>query len=190
LELSCAGDPAVDETIELLTHRGFRLAAWDITTDVSVPSFHCVIADDLEPGGQPGTGTGCHPDKRVALMRALFEAIQVRATYISGGRDDLVRRDYDKDRIAVVNRMLGDDGLRSLDVRRFLDIPSRETAYFEDDLIWTMAELDKAGCEPPVVVDLSQEGTGISVVRVIVPGLEGPLAKNALPGPRALRVSQ
>ena len=70
--------------MQRLLEAGCDLAVWDITSDLGVPAFHCVIVDAVERDGHPGTGTGCHPDKNVALLRALFEAVQVRAIYIWG----------------------------------------------------------------------------------------------------------
>lgn len=40
-------------------------------------------------------GNGCHLNKRIALNRALTEAIQSRVTTIAGSRDDLVHTKYD-----------------------------------------------------------------------------------------------
>lgn len=187
LHLSFDGSPVAEQTTDQLVRKGFKVAVWNITSDTQVPAFHCVIVDDLEPGGQPGTGTGCHPDKDIALSRALFEAIQVRGTYISGGRDDLARRDYDVDKIADLRRMLEQDPIDSVDNLHFSDLPSHHAEYFEDDARWAINRLEDAGCGPPIVVDLSLTGSGLSVVRVVVPGLEGPLAPNVMPGIRARR---
>jgi ribosomal protein S12 methylthiotransferase accessory factor len=37
-------------------------------------------------------GFGCHPDPRVALVRAVVEAAQSRLSHIHGGRDDIIER--------------------------------------------------------------------------------------------------
>lgn len=40
-------------------------------------------------------GSGCHLNKRIALNRAITEAIQSRVTTIAGSRDDLINTKYD-----------------------------------------------------------------------------------------------
>ena len=66
---------------------------WDVTSDIGVPVFQCVIAG-REAGLGDGDlfdaelGSGCHPDPEVALLRALTEAAQARTTFIAGSRDD------------------------------------------------------------------------------------------------------
>ena len=92
--------------VERLRDRGFDVALWNITSSLGVPAFHCIIVDNDDPNGHPGTGTGCHPDASIALSRAITEAVQVRATYISGGRDDLARREYDAHNMDSFRRLL------------------------------------------------------------------------------------
>ena len=51
--------------------------------------------------GEPGRlrrfhGAGCHPDRAIALSRALTEAAQTRLTYIAGIRDDLLPAEYEE----------------------------------------------------------------------------------------------
>jgi YcaO-like protein with predicted kinase domain len=184
------GSSLAGETIERLNHAGLKVAAWDIASDIRLPAFHCVIVDAADPDGHPGTGTGCHPDKDVALARALFEAVQVRAIYISGGRDDLYRREYEVEHMrSFRSAIVRPAGLADAAQRRFSELPSRSAEYFEDDLLRALDNLSAAGCPSVITVDLSQPESGIAVVRVIVPGLEGPLSDNAEPGARAMRAS-
>jgi ribosomal protein S12 methylthiotransferase accessory factor len=182
LEGSLAGD-----TIEQLRLAGLAVAVWDVASDIGVPAFHCTIVDVANPEGHPGTGTGCHPDKTVALCRALFEAVQVRAIYISGGRDDLYRRDYETEHMRAFRAAILAGAASQPASRRFSSLPSRSSEYLEDDLHWTIDKLVAAGCSSVIVVDLSQPETGIAVTRVVVPRLEGPLSDNAMLGERAMR---
>lgn len=183
LNLSFRDPDGVSKMVEHLHGKGFRVALWDITSDVRIPAFHCIIVDATDPNGHPGTGTGCHPDAGVALSRAICEAVQVRATYISGGRDDLMRREYDTRNIALFHRLVAygaDETPATLDITK-----SYKSAYFEDDIEWAVGRVAEAGCGPVIVVDLSLPDTGICVVRVIVPGLEGPPGDELDDGARA-----
>ncbi len=170
-------DDRAREVIDRLRAVGFGLALWDVTSDVGVAAFHCVIVDETWPDGHPGSGSGCHPDRRVALMRALLEAIQVRGVYISGARDDLDRREYENRHLDGIRREFG-RASRAMAGAARRDYATIETVVhdrFEDDLAWIAGNLSRCGIGPACVVDLSEPGLEISVVRVIVPGLEGPL---------------
>jgi ribosomal protein S12 methylthiotransferase accessory factor len=186
LELGFRDQGGAWRLVERLLDRGFGVAAWNITSSIGVPAFHCIIVDNDDPSGHPGTGTGCHPDASVALSRAITEAVQVRATYISGGRDDLVRREYDARNMDSFRWLLDRDGTAAR--IQFASIGSRTTPYFEADIDWAAALLARAGCGPVVVVDLSLPDTGIHVVRVVVPGLEGPPGAELKDGARAQAV--
>jgi ribosomal protein S12 methylthiotransferase accessory factor len=188
LEVDRGAEPAVGDTLERLAHAGFRVALWDITSEIGVPAFHAMIVDGREPEGHPGTGTGCHPDKNVALARALFEAVQVRATYISGGRDDLSRREYERSHLDSFRLTLESDSGRER--KAFSELPTTFSDCLEDDLRHTLDRLRRAGGYRAIVVDLSHPDSGIAVARVLVPGLEGPLGDNAAPGKRALEARQ
>jgi ribosomal protein S12 methylthiotransferase accessory factor len=183
LPLECS--PLVQTAIQRFEHAGFQIAVWDITSNIQVPAFHCLIVDKAYPDGHPGTGTGCHPDKHIAIFRALSEAAQVRGVYISGGRDDLVRSEYKADHMQSFLQLVDHQLDGHAHGRSFADIPSRRAEFFEEDIGWATKRLTSVGCGPVIVVDLSQPGTDISVVRVVVPGLEGPHADNGRPGERA-----
>ncbi len=180
--------PHLSATLAQLRDAGFAIAIWDITSNIGVPAFHCLIVDEEDPAGHPGTGTGCHPDKNVALYRAISEAAQVRAVYISGGRDDITRREYQSDHMQAFRRTLeaGGDTAR----RDFAGFASHDHQFFEDDIDWTARRLQAVGCGPILVADLSLPDTALFVVRVIVPGLEGPPEANALAGRRAREVAR
>jgi YcaO-like protein with predicted kinase domain len=190
VDLAGIADPTAADALQRLDEAEFDIAVWDITSDLSLPVFHCMIVDLIEPGGHPGTGTGCHPDKNVALARALFEAVQVRAIYISGGRDDLSRREYEVAHMQSFRHAVSSQKLKTEVRRRYANLPSRFTEYFEDDLEWTLSELTRVGAGPAIVVDLSQPETGVAVVRVIVPGLEGPLESDVQAGERAKQIAR
>ena len=69
------------------------LRVWDVSSDVRLPVFVCLVqSDDDTDGVEPQLGTGCHAAREIALSRALTEAAQARVAVISGARDDLYRR--------------------------------------------------------------------------------------------------
>jgi ribosomal protein S12 methylthiotransferase accessory factor len=60
-------------------------------------------------------------------------------------------------------------------VRDFTTVPAFDGDSFDADVAWELAALKSAGISEVVAVDLTREEFGIPVVRVIVPGLEGPV---------------
>nr|QKW93874.1 ribosomal protein S12 methylthiotransferase accessory factor [Vitiosangium cumulatum] len=194
LDLGTVDDTACREMLERYERAGVEVAVWETTTDVGIPAFLCRIAerapDPLRP--LPVTqGMGCHPSRRVALLRALTEAAQSRLTLISGARDDASRQRYegiqDLDRTArALEHMRSEPP-----VRRFQDVPTFEGDSFDEDLAWELERLRAAGLRQVVVVDLTKRELGIPVVRVIIPGLE-PLhdIPGYTPGARARRILQ
>jgi ribosomal protein S12 methylthiotransferase accessory factor len=146
---------------------------WDVTSDVGIPAFICDIPapiDDPSTGLRRYRGAGCHPDRAIALARAMTEAAQTRLTYIAGIRDDL--SDYvesDKDRLGAA---LLDAVSRAADARAFRDVPSFDSDDVAIDLRWELERLRAIGIVRVIAVDLTREDFGIPVVRVVIPGLE------------------
>ena len=59
--------------------------------------------------------------------------------------------------------------------RDFATVPAFDGDSLDADVAWELAALSSAGISEVVAVDLTREEFGIPVVRVIVPGLEGPV---------------
>jgi chromosome segregation ATPase len=98
---------------------------------------------------------------------------QARLTVIAGSRDDIglvtYRRGQDRALLADAARMLS-----SVDAaRRFDEVPTHAAETLHDDVAWELGQLRAAGIEQVAVVDLTLQEFGISVVRVVIPGLEG-----------------
>lgn len=174
LELSTIEDEDCIELVDKLRRADFAVAVWDTTTDVGIPAFYCVILDRRQVGSHLGIGAGAHPSRSVALLRALTEAVQVRTTYITGSRDDLppdhftaptIQQKLQHARALMATRAAPRD---------FREVPTYESDTLGDDLAWILARLRSVGIEQAIAVDLTLRQLGISVVRVVVPGLEGP----------------
>lgn len=148
---------------------------WDITSDVGVASFCCLVAEADDDFVDPEYGTGCHPVREVALLRALTEAAQVRTTYISGTRDDYPvdawEPRYRRERTERLSSHL--DGALPT-TASFDDVPSFAAPSLADDVRWLLTRLRAVGVDQVIAVDLGNEAVGLPVVRIVVPGLEGP----------------
>jgi ribosomal protein S12 methylthiotransferase accessory factor len=166
---------------------GFAAAVWDTTTDVGIASFYCLITDRRREHAHSGAGAGAHPARGIALLRALTEAIQVRTTYITGSRDDLRPDEFTPPGIAHKLRraralMSGDAARRS-----FRDVPTYDSRTCAEDLAWMLDRLRAVGIGEVMAVELTRPEIGLPVVRVVIPGLEGPDDHDGyVTGPRAL----
>jgi ribosomal protein S12 methylthiotransferase accessory factor len=181
-------DPSCRSVLGLLQAAGLAVRIWDTTSDVGVASFVCLVMEEDGEFADPEFGSGSHPAREVALLRALTEAAQARNTYISGTRDDYPvdawESSYRRRRRAFCRRLLTGPSPRG----SFARAPTFESSSLDGDLHWLLARLRDAGIEQAIAVDLTKAAIGVPVTRVVVPGLEGPLEDagcDYVPGPRA-----
>jgi YcaO-like protein with predicted kinase domain len=190
LDLTSVDDPTCQQLMLKLERAGLSVAVWEITTDIRIAAFVCLILprhDDTAWHCSVAIGYGCHPSREIALSRALTEAAQCRLTFISGARDDLARESYKQDLDFDVMKEFRKEMSRLTPTRTFSEAPTWEGRTVADDVAWELKHIRKAGLNRVIVVDLSKPHFGLSVVRVIIPGLEPILGPNYAPGPRALR---
>lgn len=186
LDLASLSDPACRAVLQRLEEAELDVAGWDITSDVGVPAFLCMIADRAGAPGHVGRGAGCHPNPAIALLRALTEAAQVRTTYIVGSREDIEHDDY---RLATLERRSRRtrELMRAVGpARDFAQIAGRNFDRFDAEVDWILERLKSVGVREAVAVDLARPEFDIAVVRTVVPGLEGSdHHAGYTPGPRA-----
>ena len=185
LALGTVRDEGCRAVLDRLDAAGMEAAAWEITTDVGVPAFQCLIAERGAQVAHVGSGAGCHPAREVALLRALTEAAQVRMTYIVGSREDIEHADYDAS-VLERRRQRVQALMRAPGHRDFEAGPRHVFASFGEEVVWIVGRLAAVGCPQAVTIDLSRPEYEIAVVRAVVPGLEGSdHHDDYVPGPRA-----
>ena len=179
------------DVLDRLERAEISVAVWDTTTDVGVPAFYCLITDNQSDAAHSGEGAGCHPARHIALLRALTEAVQVRTTYITGARDDLLPSEYTAAGIAHKLQRARTLMAAQGPTRDFRSVPTQESRTFEDDLCWMLERLRGRGIDQVIAVDLTKAEFELPVARIAIPGLEGPHDHDAyLPGPRATAVRE
>lgn len=171
---------------------GISVMLRDITSDIGVPTIMCTISDDLHPDLSPAyTGQGTHPDKSVALSRALTEAAQARAVDAQGLREDLA---YADEEVHASRRH--SKRVPHTTGANFFQTPSSRPVAFDtvatqvhtdivDDISFMLDGLRARGLDRAIVVDFSIPDLQASVARVIVPGLESWAAVKGKVGARA-----
>lgn len=186
IDLRTVDDPLCCWLIDQILAAEIDIYVWTQFSDLALPSFGCAMSDargGQMPGAPIGTfqGYGCHPDRGVALSRAITEAVQSRLTYISGARDDLFRDDY----ASIQTTRNRDNWLAWLDrpgkALAFQDVPSWASDDVARDVDQVLNILTGNGFNRAVLVDLSIPEIGIPVVKAIIPGMVEPTLDNETP---------
>jgi ribosomal protein S12 methylthiotransferase accessory factor len=186
---------AVNRTLHArLTDAGIDVVLWNVTSDIGIAAFCAVLIDrasasDLTP--YPASfGVGCHPDRDIALARALTEAAQSRATSIAGTRDDMARHSYEstqaREQIDEFRQLT-----REPSRARFDEVVTAEDTSVTSHLRRIVERLGRRRLKQVLTVRVSPADAPLAVVRVIVPGLEGPSSSASYqPGARARRAAR
>jgi YcaO-like protein with predicted kinase domain len=146
------------------------VAILNCTGPTAIPVYRCVIADRLREFRPLGcSGTGAHGLARVALLRAITEAAQSRATIIAGSRDDRYPSHY----AAGLREVMLGGAPAAPQPGTTLAAGVRElTAQSPADEAGQILErLAGAGTRRVVAVDLTRPDVGLPVVRVAAEGL-------------------
>ena len=150
----------------------------DMTSDIGIPTF-AAVSDDLllKDPALLTIGMGTHTNAYVAMLRAITEVAQSRLTQIHGAREDTTvaefRTKIGYERTKRLNKYwFGASDGTGEGGRDFDDITSFESDDFLDDIGYMIKNLEGAGMDRVIVVDLTRSEIDVPVVRVIVPGLE------------------
>ena len=186
---------AVNRTLlDRLDEAGIDVVLWNVTSDIGIATFCAVLIDrasasDLTP--YPAAfGIGCHPDRDIALARALTEAAQSRATSIAGSRDDMPRHSYTstqaRGQIDEYHQLVGEPSRADFEAT-----PTAEADSVALHLQHIVEQLARRKLAQVLTVRVSPSNALLAVVRVIVPGLEGPSSSASyMRGPRAQRAAR
>jgi ribosomal protein S12 methylthiotransferase accessory factor YcaO len=157
----------------------------DITSDIGIPTFNASSIEWITHDyGYLAEGHGTHPDKRIALLRAITEVSQTRAANIQGARDDLRKIKYRENNTDDKRAWQFMQSSRTIN---FSDVPSYFNYDILDDIKLILEHLKQAGLSRAIIVDLTNDSIKIPVVRAIVPGLETFKITKSVMGWRARR---
>ncbi len=146
----------------------------DLTADIKVPTI-AASSDDtlLKDAGLLTLGIGTHLDPEVAILRALTEVAQSRATQIHGAREDTVRADFARtagyERMKRINKHYFEDEDEKISLS---DIENRSTDSITKDIDIVLEELKANEIEHVLYYDLTRPELNVDVVRVVIPTME------------------
>lgn len=193
LNLDSVTDRIARGLIGHIRNRGFALRAWNMGQEAGIAAFACAISDVNAMGAAlpPAAGSGCHPDRAVALVRAILEAVQSRITLIAGARDDLTLEDYRDGAGRTLDLILG--GLSfGPGPLRWSDVPHCSAPCPKQDLETLLAAAAKRSSLPILLHKYARPHPDLAVVKAIGPGLadlkRDPRARQAPRVPASVRI--
>jgi ribosomal protein S12 methylthiotransferase accessory factor len=193
LRLDTVDDPACQQLLEKFASAEVGVLAWEIASDVGLPTFACQVFPTVNGKTSHGglaEGYGCHPNRGIALVRALTEAAQSRLTKIAGSRDDMEWHGFEYVLNPVFLAHAAERAATGKAERHFDQVPSYDGSTIAQDVEWELQCLHRAGFNQVVMVDLTKPEFGIPVVKVVIPGLESCLGPQYMPGRRAQALLQ
>ena len=164
----------INDTVEKFESEGIKIKLMDFTADIKIPTI-AASADDTvtKDAGLLTLGMGTHLDPEVAVLRALTEVAQSRATQINGAREDTVRADFSREagyeRMKRINKYYFKQEEEQI---KLSDIKNKSTSSITKDIEIVKNELINNDIEKILYVDLTRPELDVSVVRVVIPEME------------------
>lgn len=190
IDLTSIESNVINDIIDKFENEGIKIKLMDFTADIKIPTI-AASADDTvtKDAGLLTLGIGTHLDPEVAILRALTEVAQSRATQINGAREDTVRADFAREagyeRMKRINKYY----FRQEDEQISLsDIENKSTSSITEDIEIVKNELMANDIEKVLYVDLTRPELDVSVVRVIIPEMEMYAIDQSRAGYRFLKV--
>ena len=170
VDLNTIEGEIIGNIIEQVRRADCEPVIWWNPTECEIPTCTAYV---YQRNGGVGMykGYGCHLDPEIAMIRAVTEAVQARTIFVAGARDDLLRGSFQALRRSDVF------GTKAFDIPKRMvsvnDIPDRSTGFFHGDVQQLLDGLRRLGIEYAFARELELgKQFEISVVRVVVPGLE------------------
>ena len=169
-------DPLINSLLDKFKKESINIKIMDLTADIDIPTI-AATADDtiLQDPALLTLGVGTHLNPKIAVLRALTEVAQSRATQIHGTREDTSRAVFMRKagyvRMKKMNKHYFDDETKEniIDIK---DIEDKSTESLKKDIEITTKELINNGLDKILFKDLTRKEIGANVVRVVIPGTE------------------
>ena len=174
INLNTIESDVVNDALLKFENEGIKIKLIDFTADVKIPTI-AASADDtvLKDPGLLTLGMGTHLNPEVAVLRALTEVAQSRATQIHGTREDTVRADFAREagyeRMKRINKYYFKEEDDKINLS---DIEDKSTTSVTDDIEIVKENLIANDISRILYVDLTRPEIDVSVVRVVIPEME------------------
>lgn len=164
----------INDALLKFENEGIKIKLMDFTADIDIPTI-AASADDtvLKDPGLLTLGMGSHLNPEVAVLRALTEVAQSRATQIHGSREDTVRADFAREagyeRMKRINKYYFKQEENQINLS---DIEDKSTSFITQDIDIVKEELIAHDISKILYTDLTRPEIDVSVVRVVIPEME------------------
>ncbi|CAB3287872.1 Methanogenesis marker protein 1 [Methanocaldococcus lauensis] len=181
-----AKNPLIHDLIGKFNNAGVEIILKDLTSEFEIPVV-AAISDDYSSKNplMLCMGVGCHLDPEIAILRALTEVAQSRASQLHGFRRDAKLRKEFTSKISY-------ERLKRIHKKWFefeeeiyiSDMPNNARYNLKKDLEFIKDKISEDGFDKLIYVDLNK--IGVDTVRVIIPKMEvysidrDRLSKNAI----------
>jgi len=175
-EVNCENteNPIIQNILAKFKKTGINIKLVNLTADVNITTIAAVSDDTiLKDAALLTLGVGTHLNPEIAVLRALTEVAQSRATQIHGTREDTIRavfmRKAGYERMKRINNHWFGESETIIELSNIKNISGKS---FKDDIETSKHLLNKCGFKDILYVDLTRKEIGIPVVRVLIPGME------------------
>lgn len=165
---------------------------YECSNEWGIPVYECSMVDLLDADMPCTAGWGAGLDDHNALNRAINEAAQARAVFLSGIRETFMEpgmfHQCYSDATTHIKAFQDQGRITGFHPVKGQDIPVPET--FEEDVHEILSRFQAQGLHQVLVKELTHTEIKdhVTVIRVVVPGLDGPSElSNYAPGNRAIK---
>ena len=174
IDISSIENEIIIDIIEKFESKGIKIKLMDFTADIKIPTIAASADDTItKDAGLLTLGMGTHLDPEVAILRALTEVAQSRATQINGAREDTVRADFAREagyeRMKRINKFYFRDEEEQI---KLSDIENKSTSSITRDIEIVKDELVSNDIQKILYSNLTRPELDVSVVRVVIPEME------------------
>lgn len=174
IDINTIENPIVLDLLNKFKSESINIKLIDITNDIGVPTVTASSDDNiLKDPALLCLGVGTHLDPNIAIIRALTEVAQSRATQIHGTREDTTRANFMRkagyERMKRINRQYFEE---EEDKKSIDDMNHLGTTSIKKDIEQCKKHLQNAGFNKILYTDLTREEIGVSASRAIIPGAE------------------
>jgi bacteriocin biosynthesis cyclodehydratase domain-containing protein len=174
VDLDQIQDPMIVQFVETVNAIGRKVWVLDLTSDLGVPVFAAFSYESTDGPDRPIFGFGAHLDAKTAFTRALSEMTQSLAItdfppeFLDAEDKLSLHREFtEQTKLGEWPYLLPAE---NSPLKRLTDYPDQSSDDLLDDVTLCVDILDKLGLEV-LVNDQTRPDLGLSVVKVIVPGL-------------------
>ena len=162
----------VSQIMAKVAAAGLEMVIRNVPNDYDLPFFSVWLFDPKQPlRAFFNSGWGCHPHSRIALVRAVCEAVQSRAAVIHGARGFALPVEHQGAECARHSvEILKRDEASPIQFADVVDHAS--SASLEIQWQQLLLHLRKVTKEPIYCVYFTPENTPLQVLRLVVPTLE------------------